>query len=83
MKTLVTKITDRGQVSVPSSIRKELHLEPGTRVCWESISEQECRIYVQRRANRKSAASMLGYAATFRDAKPTESWMNELRSGES
>ncbi len=29
-----TKVTTRGQVSIPSSIRKELHIEPESKVEW-------------------------------------------------
>ena len=34
MKTLVTTVTERGQVSIPAEIRARLQIHPGTRVEW-------------------------------------------------
>ena len=30
-----TKVTSRGQVSIPSLIRKKFHIEPDTQVIWQ------------------------------------------------
>ena len=35
MKTLVTKVTDRGQTSIPAEIRASLALKPGMSIVWE------------------------------------------------
>ena len=35
MKTLVAKVTDRGQTSIPAEIRTSLALKPGMRIVWE------------------------------------------------
>jgi AbrB family looped-hinge helix DNA binding protein len=37
-------ITERGQVSIPAQLRREMHLEPGQTVLWERISATECRL---------------------------------------
>lgn len=82
MKTLTTKLTDRGQVSVPSLIRKQLGLQPGAKIQWEAVSETECRLFVSKKSERKGARAMLGFGKTFRPVRTTEAWMSELREGE-
>ena len=46
VKTVVTTVTERGQVSIPAAVRKRLNLTPGQRVTWEPISDHECRMRV-------------------------------------
>ena len=47
---MTTTITERGQVSIPAELRRDMHLTPGQRVLWEKISATECRLLVQPRA---------------------------------
>jgi AbrB family looped-hinge helix DNA binding protein len=83
MKTEVTKVTERGQVSIPAAVRKRLGLAAGRRVSWEVLSDQVCRITtVDTRGARVGAAAMLGFAKTFRKTRTTAAWMRELRAGE-
>lgn len=83
MKTEVTRVTERGQVSIPAAVRKRLGLVAGRRVCWEVLSDQACRITaVDACAARVGAAAMLGFARTFRKTRTTAAWMRELRAGE-
>ena len=82
MKTLETVITERGQVSVPAAVRKKLHLQPGQRVVWEAISEQECRMSVRNSRTPAGPLAMLGYARKFRKTRRTAEWLRELRAGE-
>jgi AbrB family looped-hinge helix DNA binding protein len=83
MKTLVTTLTERGQVSVPSAIRKKLHLKPGQHLVWQAVGDSECRVIVEE-ANHKprGARAMLGFGKQFRETKSTAEWMKELREGE-
>jgi bifunctional DNA-binding transcriptional regulator/antitoxin component of YhaV-PrlF toxin-antitoxin module len=37
MKEVVTKLTERGQLSMPSSIRKKLGLLPVRKIIWKYI----------------------------------------------
>jgi len=83
MKTEVTKITERGQVSVPASVRKRMGLVPGRRVCWEILSEQACRVTaLESTGTRLGAAAMRGFARTFRKTRTTDAWMRDLREGD-
>ena len=76
-------LTERGQVSVPASLRKAMGLRPGQRLHWEQISNQEIRVSL-RVEKPVGPMSMLGYARKMRQGPPrrTQEWMDELRSGE-
>ena len=39
-------ITERGQVSIPAQLRREMQLEAGQTVVWEKVSATECRLLV-------------------------------------
>jgi bifunctional DNA-binding transcriptional regulator/antitoxin component of YhaV-PrlF toxin-antitoxin module len=82
MKTLITRLTDRGQTSVPASVRRKMRLAMGARLLWEPISDHECRILVQDAQDPDGPIAMLGFARTFRKARSTAEWMRELREGE-
>lgn len=82
MKTHVTVVTERGQVSIPAEIRKKMKLRPGQRILWDLTSERECRVTLSPAGRPQGALAMLGYAATFRRARRTHEWMAELREGE-
>jgi len=43
MKSMHTKVTKRGQVSIPSAVRKNLHIGPDTRLEWV-IEEGAARV---------------------------------------
>lgn len=82
MKTLSTRVTERGQVSIPAQIRKRMHLGPGQRIVWEAISDHECRVVIASDSKAPGAVAMLGHAAKFRKPRRTSDWMAELREGE-
>jgi AbrB family looped-hinge helix DNA binding protein len=82
MKTLATMVTERGQVSIPAQIRKQLHLKAGQRVIWEPISDHACRIVAAPDRAAPGAVAMLGHASTFRTPRRTRAWMAELREGD-
>lgn len=82
MKTLVTTMTERGQVSIPAQIRKQLQLNPGQHLLWEHISDHECRILVASKQHSVGAVAMLGYAKRFRTPRRTSEWIAELREGD-
>ena len=81
---LTTVVTERGQVSIPASIRRELGLKAGQPLVWEKISDRECLVKVQRKKKPVGAMAMLGFAARFRGEKGrrTARVMAELREGE-
>jgi AbrB family looped-hinge helix DNA binding protein len=82
MRTTITTLTERGQVSIPAEIRRQLGLEPGQRLEWEVVSDQECR--VRRSPGRRvvGAEAMRGFARQFRPVRLTSAWMAELREGD-
>ena len=82
MRTLVTTVTERGQVSVPAEVRRRLRLQPGRRLVWEATSDTECRVRVGDEVPAAGAMAMRGYARRFRNVRRTADWLAELREGE-
>jgi AbrB family looped-hinge helix DNA binding protein len=76
-------LTERGQVSVPASIRKQMNLRPGQVLHWERISKLECRVRV-RAGKPEGAMAVLGLGPKLRGdgGRRTSEWMEELRAGE-
>ena len=76
-------ITERGQVSVPASLRKAMGLRPGQRLHWEQVSDREIRVSLQQESP-PGPLSVLGYARRVLKTPPrrTDDWMRELREGE-
>ncbi len=82
MKTQITTLTERGQVSVPAEVRARMGLEPGARLEWEVVSDGECRVRVSAPVRVAGAQAMRGYARRFRPVRRTRDWMAELREGD-
>lgn len=78
----ISVITDRGQVSIPARLRKELSLVKGQRLLWEKSGEHEIRVTVLPEPEPQGAMAMLGFAKKFRKTRRTQDWMEELREGE-
>ena len=78
----ISVVTERGQVSIPAQLRKELSLEKGQQLLWEKTGEHEIRVTVLPERKPRGAMAMLGFAKRFRQTRRTEDWMAELREGE-
>lgn len=79
----ITVVTDRGQVSIPARLRRELALAKGQKLLWEKAGEREIRVIVLESPAPRGAEAMRGFARRFRlDPKTTAEWMAELREGE-
>ena len=79
----VTVATERGQVSIPAQIRKELAIGKGRRLLWQRAGDREIRLIVLENEKPRGAAAMLGFARRFRPRpRRTAEWMKELREGE-
>jgi AbrB family looped-hinge helix DNA binding protein len=78
----VSVVTERGQVSIPARVRKELSLAKGHRLLWEKTGDREMRVTVLPEPEPRGAIAMLGFAKRFRRTRRTEEWMAELREGE-
>jgi AbrB family looped-hinge helix DNA binding protein len=76
-------LTERGQISIPASLRKAMNLRPGQRLKFTRVSDLEFRVFKQNDAPPGPMA-MLGYARRLRTgpARRTSDWMRELREGE-
>jgi bifunctional DNA-binding transcriptional regulator/antitoxin component of YhaV-PrlF toxin-antitoxin module len=82
MKSLVTTLTERGQASLPASLRKEMGLRPGNRLRWQKLSSREVRLLVESGKQVAGPKAMLGFAKSFRSPRRTADWMRDLRAGE-
>jgi bifunctional DNA-binding transcriptional regulator/antitoxin component of YhaV-PrlF toxin-antitoxin module len=83
MKTEISRLTERGQVSFPASLRRQMQLKPGQRLRWEAVSASEARVIVESEV-KPDPEKALGYGARMRkgQSRRTADWMRELRSGE-
>ena len=82
MKTHVTTLTDRGQVSIPADFRAEMGLKPGDKLLWSASGDRALLITFCEPPKRKGAKAMIGYAKSFRETMSTAEWMKILREGE-
>jgi bifunctional DNA-binding transcriptional regulator/antitoxin component of YhaV-PrlF toxin-antitoxin module len=86
MKGILTTLTERGQVSMPASLRKLLHLKVGQPLMWEKVSDTECRVRIVRPLEARAAKSMRGFMKRFQAGSKlpatTTGWMKLLREGE-
>ena len=82
MKTHVTTLTERGQVSIPADFRAEMGLKPGDKLLWSANGDKTLLITFCEPPKRKSFKSAIGYAKTFRETMSTAEWMKILREGE-
>ena len=84
---LTSTLTERGQVSFPSQLRKKAHLHPGQKLRWTQISPTEFRVTViEEEKQAAGPLAVLGYARRKYhpdDARTTDEIMAELREGES
>ena len=80
----ITTLTERGQTSIPASIRRIAKLKPGHKLVWESISDTEFRITLLSPEEVPGPMQMLGYARRFHpnEKRTTDEVMAELRAGD-
>lgn len=84
MNDLSTTITERGQISIPASIRQQLNLRPGQKLRWQKVADNECRVFLDVSHDAPGPMAMLGFARKFNpdDLRRTDQWMRELREGD-
>lgn len=78
----ISVVTERGQVSIPAELRKELALSKGRRLQWEKAEDGALRVVVLPESEPPGSLRMLGFARSFRATRSTAEWMAELRQGE-
>ena len=79
-----TTITERGQVSIPAQLRRDMRLVPGQTVVWEKVSATECRLIVEPKAMVKpDPLAALNFAEKHRlPQRRSAEALKELRQGE-
>ena len=77
-------ITERGQVSIPAQLRREMHLEPGQTVLWERISATECRLVaLPLNTTTPDPLAALSFAHQHGlEEGSADAYLRELRAGE-
>lgn len=75
-------LTERGQISLPASLRRALRLRPGQKLRFEAVSDHEFRVFAPR-TKPAGPLSVLGYARRIGSApRRTKDWLTELRGGD-
>jgi AbrB family looped-hinge helix DNA binding protein len=76
-------LTERGQISLPADLRKDLHLRAGQKLRFEAVSDHEFRVFAPQK-KAPGPLSVLGYGRKMGSTpRRTKDWMKELREGES
>ena len=74
--TYISRVSERGQVSIPVAIRNALGLTPSSRVTWTFDAENGTATLSLVRTPRKGGAlAALGFAARFRKTRRTADWL--------
>ena len=74
--TFISRMSERGQVSVPISIRNALGLTPSSRIAWTLDAETGTATLSPVRTPQKGGAqAALGFAARFRKTRRTADWL--------
>ena len=74
--TFISRMSERGQVSVPISIRNALGLTPSSRIAWPLDAETGTATLSPVRTPQKGGAqAALGFAARFRKTRRTADWL--------
>ena len=77
--TYVSRVSERGQVSVPIDIRNALGLTPSSRIAWTLDAENGMATLSLVRTPRKGGAqAALGFAARFRKTRRTADWLKDI-----
>ena len=75
----VSRVSERGQVSVPIAIRNALGLTPSSRIAWTLDAESGTATLSLVRTPRKGGAqAALGFAARFRKTRRTTDWLKDI-----
>jgi AbrB family looped-hinge helix DNA binding protein len=82
MAEMLTTLTERGQVSMPSAIRRQMGLRPGQPLLWQRVSDHEVRVTVPRGAQGKSMRGFIKKLHKKKMPGTTAGWMKILREGE-
>lgn len=77
--THVSRLSERGQISVPIAIRDALGLTAGSRIAWTLDADNGVATLSPIRAPQKGGAqAALGFAARFRKTRRTADWLKDI-----
>ena len=72
----ISRLSERGQVSVPVAIRNALGLTPSSRIAWTLDAKSGTATLSPVRTPQKGGAqAALGFAARFRKTRRTADWL--------
>jgi len=72
----ISRLSERGQVSVPIAIRNVLGLTPSSRIAWTlDAATGTATLSPVRTPQRGGAQAALGFAARFRKTRRTADWL--------
>ena len=81
--TYISRLSERGQVSVPIAIRNALGLTPSSRIAWTLDAEAGTATLSLVHTPRKGGAqAALGFAARFRTTRRTADWLRGVDDAE-
>ena len=81
---MTTVLTERGQTSVPASLRHGAALRPGRRLHWQRMSDREFRVIVDTADTAPGPLAALGWARRFHRGRTpgSDEAMKVLRVGD-
>ena len=72
----ISRVTERGQTSVPSEIRNALHVVAGQRLMWRfNTKTNEIRVSVPPNEAKGGAQAALGFCERIRPQRKTSDWL--------
>lgn len=81
--TMITRLTERGQISMPVEIRNGLGIAAGCRVAWDYDTDtKSVSVSPVRDRPVGGARAALGFARRFRDLRASaDVWLAEVEKG--
>ena len=74
--TYISRLSERGQVSVPIAIRNALGLTPSSLIAWTlDAATGTATLALVRTPQKGGAQAALGFAARFRKTRRTADWL--------
>ncbi len=83
-KINLSTLTERGQLSMPASLRRKARLKAGQKLIWRWISDREFKVTVQPLTTAPGPMAALGFARKFSKSKglSSDAALKEIRAGD-
>ena len=77
--TFISRLSERGQISVPISIRNALGLTPSSLISWTfDAATGTATLSLVHTPQKGGAQAALGFAARFRKTRRTADWLKDI-----